>query len=321
LRQAGFTPVTYDDMSRGNPEAVNWGELVTGALANGALLRTTLARCRPAAVVHFAAYAYVGESAVNPELYWRNNVGGTAELLSAMRDCGVRHLVFSSSCAVYGVPSAVPIGEDSPHAPVNPYGATKAACERMLQDCAAAGALTFMALRYFNAAGADPDGEIGECHVPETHAIPLMLDAAAGDIPAFTIFGDDYPTPDGTCVRDYIHVSDLADAHVRAVRDLLGGGASTALNIGTGRGWSVRELVDIVGKVTGREIPVRVGPRRPGDPPLLVSDPAHAHRRLGWTPRYPEAAEQIAHAWRWRGAGQRAFRRAAQASAPQRRKT
>ncbi len=311
LRQAGCTPVVYDDLSRGNPEAVKWGELVTGALADGALLRATLARCRPAAVVHFAAYAYVGEATEQPELYWRNNVGGTAELVSAMRDCGVRHVVFSSSCAVYGVPGAIPIAEDNPHAPVNPYGASKAACERMLGDCAAAGTLTFMALRYFNAAGADPDGEIGECHVPETHAIPLMLDAAAGDIPAFTIFGDDYPTRDGTCIRDYIHVSDLADAHVRAVRDLIGGGASAALNIGTGRGWSVRELVDIVGEVTGRKIPVRVGPRRPGDPPALVSDPSRAQARLGWAPRYPEAARQIAHAWDWRQRGRHAFRRAA----------
>jgi len=315
LRQAGFSPVVYDDLSRGNPEAVKWGELVTGELADRSLLRATLARCRPAAVVHFAAYAYVGESTENPALYHRNNVGGTAELISAMHDCGVRHIVFSSSCAVYGAPRKIPIGEDNPFDPMSPYGATKAECERMLQACAAAQTLSFLALRYFNAAGADPDGEIGECHVPETHAIPLILDAAAGDIPAFTIFGDDYPTPDGACIRDYIHVGDLADAHVRAVADLIGGGASAALNIGTGRGWSVRELIDIAARVTGRDIPVRVGPRRAGDPPALVADPARARARLGWAPRFADAAEQIAHAWRWREGGRRAFRRA-QAAAP-----
>ena len=310
LRQAGFAPVVYDDLSRGNPEAVRWGELVTGELADRELLRATLRRCRPAAVVHFAAYAYVGESTENPALYYRNNVGGTAELVSAMHDCGVRHIVFSSSCAVYGAPQAIPIGEDNPLAPVNPYGATKAACERMLRDCAAASTLTFMALRYFNAAGADPDGEIGECHVPETHAIPLILDAAAGDIAAFTIFGDDYPTPAGTCIRDYVHVGDLADAHVRALNDLLRGGDSASLNIGTGRGWSVRELVAIAQKVTGRDIPVGVGPRRAGDPPALVSDPALARARLGWSPRYADAAQQMADAWAWRQGGCRHWKRA-----------
>ena len=310
LRRAGFAPVVYDDLSRGNPEAVKWGELVTGELADRVLLRETLRRCRPAAVVHFAAYAYVGESTENPALYYRNNVGGTSELVSAMHDCGVRHIVFSSSCTVYGVPRVLPIGEDIALDPVSPYGATKAACERMLRDCAAAGTLSFMALRYFNAAGADPDGEIGECHVPETHAIPLILDAAAGEIPAFTIFGDDYPTADGTCIRDYIHVSDLADAHVRAVNALLDGGESAALNIGTGRGWSVRELIDIARKVTGREIPALVGARRPGDPPALVSDPARARARLGWAPRFADAVEQIAHAWHWHQGGRQAFERA-----------
>jgi UDP-glucose-4-epimerase GalE len=309
LHAAGFTPVVYDDLSRGNPEAVKWGELVVGGLGDRALLRRTLERHRPAGVVHFAAYAYVGESTQNPALYYRNNVGGTAELLGAMHDCGIRHIVFSSSCAVYGVPNAVPIRETTPFNPINPYGTTKMVCELMLRDCAAAAGLTFLALRYFNAAGADPDGAIGECHVPETHAIPLILDAAAGDA-AFTIFGDDYPTPDGTCIRDYIHVADLADAHVRALRDLLQGGESAAINIGTGRGWSVRELVDITRTITGRDVPVRVGARRPGDPPALVSDPSLARARLGWAPRFADAAEQIAHAWAWRQGGRRGFKRA-----------
>jgi UDP-arabinose 4-epimerase len=310
LRQAGFAPVAYDNLSRGNAEAAKWGELVVGDLADRALLRATLERHRPAAVVHFAAFAYVGESNENPALYYRNNVGGTAELLTAMRDHDIRHIVFSSSCAVYGVPRAVPIAEQSPFEPVSPYGASKMICERMLRDCAAASPLTYMALRYFNAAGADPAGDIGECHVPETHAIPLLLDAAAGDAAAFTVFGDDYPTPDGTCIRDYVHVTDLADAHVRALRDLLEGGGSGAVNVGTGRGWSVRELVDIARKVTGRDIPVRVGPRRPGDPPALVSDPALAQARLRWSPRYADVAVQIAHAWAWRQGGRGAFRRA-----------
>jgi UDP-arabinose 4-epimerase len=309
LHAAGVTPVVYDDLSRGNPEAAKWGELVVGDLGDGALLRRTLERHRPAGVVHFAAYAYVGESTHNPALYYRNNVGGTAELLGAMRDCGIRHIVFSSSCAVYGVPDAVPISETSPFNPINPYGTTKMVCEQMLRDCAAVSGLTYLALRYFNAAGADPDGEIGECHVPETHAIPLILDAAGGDA-AFTVFGDDYPTPDGTCIRDYIHVADLADAHVRALRDLLQGGESAAINVGTGRGWSVRELIDITRTITGRDVPVRIGARRPGDPPALVSDPSLAHARLGWAPRFADAAEQVAHAWAWRQGGRRGFKRA-----------
>ena len=309
LHAAGFAPVVYDDLSRGNPEAVQWGELVVGELGDGALLRRTFEQHRPAGVVHFAAYAYVGESTQNPALYYRNNVGGTAELLAAMHDCDIRHIVFSSSCAVYGVPNTVPISETNPFNPISPYGTTKMVCEQMLRDCAAAGKLSYLALRYFNAAGADPDGAIGECHVPETHAIPLILDAAAGDA-TFTIFGDDYPTPDGTCIRDYIHVADLADAHVRALRDLTQGGESAAINIGTGRGWSVRELIDITRRITGRDVPVRVGARRPGDPPALVSDPTLARARLGWTPCFADAAEQIAHAWAWRQGGRRGFKRA-----------
>jgi len=218
---------------------------VIASIADGRLLRDTLLRHRPVAVVHFAAFAYVGESTENPGLYYRNNVVGTLALLEAMRECGVRYLVFSSSCAVYGVPAVVPIQEQTPLNPVNPYGATKMMCERMLRDCAEAFPLKWIALRYFNASGSDPDGEIGECHVPETHVIPLVLDAAAGRRDAFTVFGTDYPTPDGTCIRDYIHVSDLADAHVLALRILLQGGESEAINVGTGSGWSVLELVEI----------------------------------------------------------------------------
>jgi UDP-arabinose 4-epimerase len=299
LRNAGFSPVSYDNLSRGNAEAVKWGELVVGDIADGRLLRETLMRNRPSPVVHFAAFAYVGESTENPGLYYRNNVAGTLVLLEAMRECGVRHIVFSSSCAVYGVPAVVPIPEKSPLNPVNPYGATKMMCERILSDCAHAFSMNWIALRYFNAAGADPDGEIGECHVPETHVIPLILDAAAGECEAFSVFGTDYPTADGTCIRDYIHVSDLADAHVLALRSLLQGGENEAVNIGTGRGWSVLELIDIARQVTGREIPIRRDPRRPGDPPALVSDPRRARERLAWSPRYPDVTQQIAHAWAW----------------------
>src|SRR5579862_9586875 len=278
LRAAGFDPTSYDSLVRGNSEAVRWGALEIGALADGARLREVLARYRPAAVVHFAALAYVGESNADPLLYYRNNVGGTAMLLDAMRDCGVGKIVFSSSCAVYGAPATTPITEDAPCAPVNPYGATKMFCEQILKDCSAVFALNFIALRYFNAAGADPDGEIGECHVPETHAIPLLLEVAAGG-QGFTIFGDDYPTADGTCVRDYVHVTDLADAHVRALRALLDGADSMALNLGTGRGWSVRELVATVREVTSRDFTVQLGPRRPGDPPTLVAEATRARER------------------------------------------
>lgn len=309
LRAAGFTPVTYDNLARGNPEAVQWGPLEIGDLTDGARLREAMARHRPAAVVHFAALAYVGESNENPAVYYHNNVGGTAELLIAMGERGVRHIVFSSTCAVYGVPATVPIPEASSCAPINPYGATKMACERMLRECAAAFPLTFVALRYFNAAGADPDGDIGECHVPETHAIPLLLDAAAGASEAFTIFGDDYPTADGTCVRDYIHVSDLADAHAKALRVLIDGAESAAFNVGTGRGWSVRELVETVCKVTRRNVPVRVGPRRSGDPPVLIADALQARHRLSWAPRHADLSEQVAHAWAWREGGCKTWKR------------
>ncbi len=300
LHSAGFAPVVYDNLSRGNALAVRWGDLVVGDLADRSLLRETLKRYRPAAVVHFAAFAYVGESSQDPLLYYRNNIGGTVELLEAMRECDIRHIVFSSSCAVYGAPSIVPTPEQSALQPINPYGVSKMICERVLRDCAAVFPLTWIALRYFNAAGADPEGEIGECHVPETHVIPLLLDAAANKSEPFTIYGQDYPTVDGTCIRDYVHVFDLADAHVRALRLLLQGGESAAINIGIGRGWSVLELIEIAAKVTGIRIPTKIGLRRPGDPPVLVSDPAVARRRLEWTPYYPDVTQQMTHAWTWR---------------------
>jgi UDP-arabinose 4-epimerase len=309
LRRAGFDPIAFDNLSRGNPESVKWGALEIGELSDDVRLCEILERHRPVAVVHFAALAYVDESNCNPAAYYRNNVGGTASLLNSMRECGVSKIVFSSSCTVYGTPAAVPIAEETPYAPINPYGATKMICERMLRECAAAFSLSFMALRYFNAAGADPECEIGECHVPETHVIPLLLDAAAGANKSFTIFGDDYPTADGTCVRDYIHVTDLADAHVRAVRALIDGSQSTALNLGTGRGWSVRELVNSARDVTGCDIPVIVGARRSGDPPVLIADATRARDRLGWQPRHPDLKTQVKHAWAWRQGAGRTWKR------------
>jgi UDP-arabinose 4-epimerase len=309
LRRAGFDPVTYDDLSRGNPEAVQWGALERGELADGSRLRDTLARHRVAAVIHFAALAYVGESNDDPPRYYRNNVGGTAVLLGAMREAGVGKLVFSSSCAVYGAPKTVPVAEDCPIAPINPYGTTKAICEAMMQQCAAAFALDFLALRYFNAAGADPDCEIGECHVPETHALPRLLDVAAGQGKSFTINGGDYPTADGTCVRDYVHVTDLAEAHVAALRALLDGGESGVFNLGAGAGASLRQLVEMVREVTGRDVPVAVGPRRSGDPPVLVADAARARAKLGWRPRYSDLRTLVGHAWAWQQGARKTWKR------------
>ncbi len=299
LAAAGHTPVVYDNLGRGHRGLVRWGPLEVGDLADGARLDEVFARHRPEGVMHFAAFAYVGESVEDPARYWRNNVGGTLELLEAMRRADVRTLVFSSTCSTYGVPERLPIGEDAPQRPINPYGATKLAIERMLADYDAAYGLRAASLRYFNAAGCDPDGETGEIHDPETHAIPRVLMAAAGELPHFDVYGTDYATPDGTCVRDYVHVSDLAQGHVQALDYLKRGGATTAVNLGTGRGFSVREVVAAAEQVTGRRVPVREAPRRQGDPPVLVADPARARALLGFAPRYTELEPIVATAWRW----------------------
>jgi UDP-glucose-4-epimerase GalE len=299
LAAAGYTPVTYDNLGRGHRELVRWGPLEVGELADRARLDEVFARHRPEAVMHFAAFAYVGESVQDPALYYRNNVGGTLELVEATRRAGVEALVFSSTCSTYGVPERMPIDEDTPQRPINPYGATKLAIERMLADYGAAYGLRSASLRYFNAAGCDPDGETGELHDPETHVIPRVLMAAAGEIEHVEVFGTDYPTPDGTCLRDYIHVADLARGHVQALDYLKRGGATVAVNLGTGRGFSVREVIAAAEQVTGRRIPVREAPRRPGDPPVLVADPARARALLGFAPRYTELAPIVATAWRW----------------------
>jgi UDP-glucose-4-epimerase GalE len=299
VAQAGLAPVVFDNLVHGHEWAVKWGPLVVGDLADGALIRRVLAEHQVTAVVHFAAYAYVGESVVHPRKYFRNNVAGTLNLLDAMLDAGVRDIVFSSSCATYGVPRRVPIAEDHPQAPVNPYGETKLAVERVLQWYQRAYPLRFAALRYFNAAGADPDGEVGEDHDPETHLIPLAIEAALGGNP-LQIYGTDYPTPDGTAIRDYIHVQDLADAHVAALERLQGGTRDLFVNLGTGRGHSVREVIAAVERASGKKVPARESDRRAGDPPELVADARLAGDVLGWKPRIPNIETIVEHAWRWR---------------------
>jgi UDP-arabinose 4-epimerase len=282
LAHAGYIPVTYDNLSRGHRHAVRWGPLVEGDVGNRAAVVAALKAHGAASVMHFAAFAYVGESGNDPALYYRNNVMGTLTLLDAMRDAGVDRIVFSSTCATYGLPDATPIDETMPQRPVNPYGETKLAIERALHWYGVAYGLRSVALRYFNAAGCDRDGEIGEEHDPETHLIPLTLRAALGSGPPVAIFGSDYPTPDGTAIRDYIHVEDLASAHVRALGHLADGGASAAVNLATGRGYSVREIVAAVAAAVGYGVPQREAARRPGDPPALVADPGLARRLLGW---------------------------------------
>ena len=260
-----------------------------------------MAKYKPQGVVHLAAFAYVGESVIDPGKYYVNNVGGTLSLLDAMRASDVSTIVFSSTCAVYGVPKQVPITERTIPNPVNPYGASKHMVERILQDYHNAYGLSFAALRYFNAAGGDPDGEIGESHDPETHLIPLMLDAALGRRDSLTVFGGDYPTPDGTCVRDYIHVTDLARAHVLALRALTDKKKDFLIvNLGTGTGHSVLDMIRVVEEISGVKVPYTVAPRREGDPPVLVADPAEALRQLSWKAEYPRLAQIVKHAWDFR---------------------
>jgi UDP-glucose-4-epimerase GalE len=254
---------------------------------------------RPAAVMHFAAFAYVGESVDAPLDYYRNNFTGALSLLGAMQKCGVAQFVFSSTCAVYGTPPTQPMPENLPLAPINPYGRSKLMVEQALVDASAAHGMRSVSLRYFNASGAHPSGEIGELHEPETHLIPRAMMAANGEIDAIDIFGTDYPTPDGTAIRDYIHVCDLADAHVAALRYLQEGGETISLNLGTGRGHSVNEILESVARVTGREPPSRVATRRPGDPPKLVADPAAARRVLGFAAKWTEIDDVVSSAWKW----------------------
>lgn len=299
LAQAGFTPVTYDNFSRGHPWAVKWGPLETGDLSDAIRLREVIRRHKPSAVMHFAAYAYVGESVTDPSLYYGNNVLGSWQLLEAMRTEDLRDIVFSSSCAVYGDGHVAPISEATSFAPVSPYGVSKACVERMLDDYSRAYGFRTVSLRYFNAAGADPEGEIGESHEPETHLIPLVLARANGINRCLQIFGDDYPTPDGTCVRDYIHVTDLADAHVLALKRIISDGLTGSFNLGTGTGYSVRQILDAAMRVTGQNISYDIGPRRAGDPPFAVANPARLMSELSWIPRHSDLENVIRTAWHW----------------------
>jgi len=312
LALAGHSPVTYDNLSRGFVHAVKWGPLERGDVLDAARLAEVLDHHRPEAVVHFAAFAYVGESMADPAMYFRNNVVGTLGLLDAMRARSIDKIVFSSSCTTYGARTPEPITEDRAQAPVDPYGRSKWMVEQILRDYATAYGLRAIALRYFNAAGADPDGEIGEDHDPETHLIPMLLDAAAQGAP-FTINGDDYATPDGTCVRDYVHVSDLAEAHVLALDSLERAPGFAAYNLGTGRGFSIREIIDAASRRLDRRIEVKLGPRRPGDLDATTAAADLAERELGWTPRLSNMDDIIDTAWRWR---LRRLNRAAQGVEP-----
>jgi UDP-glucose-4-epimerase GalE len=299
LAEAGYTPVTYDNLVYGHPEAVKWGPLEEGDISDQHRLEAVLRKYNPTAVMHFAAFAYVGESVDDPAKYYRNNTAGTLSLLESMRNCNIDKIIFSSTCATYGMPDQIPITEDHPQNPINPYGRSKLMIEWILQDFATAYELEFISLRYFNAAGADPDAEIGEDHNPETHLIPLVLDTALGKRNRLEIYGTDYDTPDGTCIRDYIHVSDLADAHLLALEYLNDGGPSDIFNLGNGNGFSVREVIATARQITGRNIPCLESDRRPGDPSVLIGSSDKIRITLGWSPVFNSLDAIIETAWRW----------------------
>ncbi|MFH2219167.1 MAG: UDP-glucose 4-epimerase GalE [Pseudomonadota bacterium] len=299
LLHAGCRVITLDDLSKGHREMVRGGEFIEGDFGDRLLLDNLFADYRIDAVMHFAALALVGESVENPLAYYRNNISNTVELLSAMVRHDVRRFIFSSTAAVYGEPAKVPIIEDHPCNPTNPYGATKIAVEWMLRDCDSAYGLKYVSLRYFNAAGADASGEIGERHDPETHLIPLVLKAAAGERANIRVFGTDYPTPDGTCIRDYIHVSDLAGAHLLALEALMDRGESAVYNLGNSKGHSVRDVIETARQVTGKAIPAVETGRRAGDPAVLVASSDKIRKELGWKPRYEDLETIIKTAWVW----------------------
>ena len=294
----GFLPICIDNLSRGNRRSVRWGPLLEGDVRDRELVTAAIKAHGPVAVLHFAALAYPGESMQRPDIYFDNNVNGTLSLLLAMKEAGLRTMIASSSCAVYGAAQSCPVSEDDPCRPINPYGTSKWMMERMQEEFSRAFGLRRFALRYFNAAGADPAGEVGEDHDPEPHLIPNALQVAAGRRSWLDVHGGDYPTPDGTCIRDFLHVSDLADAHVVAMKALLAGSAGGVLNLGTGVGYSVRQVAALVGAVTGRPVPLRVGPRRPGDPPALVAD-AGRSAALGIVYPRSDMRTMIATAWAW----------------------
>lgn len=299
LAQSQCDVTVYDNLTTGHFDAVKWGGIEVGDILDSDHISLALRSLKPDIVLHFAGLAYVGDSIVAPSEYYRNNVVGTLSLLDAMRACNVSKLVFSSSCATYGVPDSLPISEQTPQAPINAYGHTKLAVERVLADYDRAYGLKYVSLRYFNAAGADPEGELGERHDPETHVIPLAIAAALGTGPPFSVFGTDYPTPDGSAVRDYVHVTDLATAHVKAAEHLLQGGDSFAANLGTGKGTSVLEVIETVERLTGRVVTRNILGRRRGDPPVLFARADLAKQALGWQPEFTEIAPIVETALRW----------------------
>ncbi|MBM1633007.1 UDP-glucose 4-epimerase GalE [Sulfitobacter mediterraneus] len=303
LRSAGFTPVTFDNLITGWQDAVKFGPFERGDLLDRDALDAVFAKHEPIAVMHFAALSQVGESMQQPGRYWHNNVTGSMNLLDAAVQAGCKQIVFSSTCATYGDQDNVVLDENSPQNPINAYGASKRAIEDMLRDYEVAHGLRHVIFRYFNVAGADPEGEVGEFHQPETHLVPLMLDAIAGKRDALTVFGSDYDTPDGTCIRDYVHVCDLVDAHLLGLNWLSDGKNSRVFNLGTGKGFSVREVIDHSREVTNQTVPIVEGPRRPGDCTKLVSGSHRAEVELGWKPQRSTLKHMISDAWRWHQTG------------------
>lgn len=298
LSNKGFKPIAYDNLSNGHAEFVKWGPLEIGDIRDRAKLDEVLRKYKPEAIVHFAAAIEVGESTRDPGGYYENNVAGTITLLRAAQAAGIDKIVFSSTCATYGIPLSMPMDESHAQVPINPYGRSKLIVEQMLRDLDVYQGFQSCIFRYFNAAGADPEGRIGEWHSPETHAIPIAIEAALGRRPHFQVLGTDYETRDGSCVRDFVHVLDLADAHCRAIEHLLNKGSSYALNLGTGDGTTVREMLETVRHVTGRDFKIEYGPRREGDSPALVADNALARRTIGWSPRH-NLGSIISTAWNW----------------------
>ena len=299
LKSAGFLPVVVDNLSEGHEWAVKFGPLERGEAGDATFMTEVIRKHKPVGLIHFAANAYVGESVANPRKYIQNNVVAMHNLLSVCIDENLNHVIFSSSCATYGVPTQVPLDEEHTQLPISPYGDSKLIGEKMLHWYSNAHPLRYVALRYFNASGADADGEIGEVHDPETHLVPLVIQAALGIRPSISVFGTDYPTPDGTCQRDYIHVTDLGTAHVAALRYLIEGGASTRINLGSGKPISVKEVIDEAARVIGREVPVVYGPRREGDPPGLYANPLKAKEVLGWESKHSSLENILTTAYQW----------------------
>lgn len=299
LLRADYPVVVLDNLSRGHRELVPGGEFVAGDMGSAQDLRRVFNRYPIKAVMHFAAHSLVGESVEQPLVYYQNNVANSITLLEEMIAANIRHFIFSSTAAVYGEPVQTPIAEDHPCNPTNPYGATKLAVERLLVDVGQATDLTWSILRYFNAAGADQSGDVGERHQPETHLIPLVLQVATGERASISIFGDDYPTPDGTCLRDYVHVSDLTQAHLLALEHLLAGGGNSIYNLGNSTGYSVKQIIETARQITGHPIPARIEARRAGDPAVLIADSDNIRRQLGWQPAYEDVSEIVRTAWAW----------------------